>query len=177
MPTHRIKRIEAASIADQFSTYSVSTTLDLFEGDPSVKSLIADYIRQQVEDAKKEGALEAVSRINSEVGKAIDNYVLLVTKIVDTVKEAASNQFAPQDLIITDSRTNFDFATRMIKILFVIDADFEKEFLFSGLINEVEQFVFKKENFLSEILYINKRGSTVDSAAVCEDYPFSRKSA
>lgn len=149
--------------------------LGLFENHQIIKEVSSNYIKNEVEKAKKEGYKEALVKIARELKKKIDEYILFLTKIANIVSNITKKEFKTQELKITTIRTNFYFDTRQINILFIIDGDIENEIRFSSILNEVEKAILKTENFIAELFYINSRNRKLDKNSIECDYPFFRK--
>lgn len=169
-------RIQNYDLNESFSRFSSLSDLNLFTGPQGIDILISEVIKQKEEEAKKEGRLEAFREISSEVIKQIESYVMLLTRIVDFITEMINVEFKGKDIKIIQARTNFDFNTFKINILFIIDANPGGELAFLGLSNGAERAILESDNFIAELFYINKRGSELDESTIECDYPFIRKS-
>jgi hypothetical protein len=169
--------LDTADFPALFSQFSLT---DMFDDKEKIRALVTQFIEHKVEEAKRQGAQEAILKLRTEVERQIDNYVLVITKIVDMINHVAREEFKASDpklgLKVVESRTNFDLYNMAIKLLFIIDADLEAELEFSDLLSRTEKFVLEKEGFLSDIFYINKRNSTLDYDSISQDYPFVRTS-
>lgn len=164
-------------ISNSFSNYSLSTRLNLFESETedSVKTIVEQFVKQKLNEARKEGEKRVLQNIAREVKKWTDDYLILINKIVEILSETAKENLAKGDFKIIEARTNFHFDTRAINILFIIDAGLKDEIEFCGLISETKKSVFQEDNFLAEIFYINKRNAEIDLDSVYSDLPYYRK--
>lgn len=171
---NRLKAYEPAKISEDFSSYLLCSRLNLFQGPQDIERLVSDFIKDKEEKARKEGAEEAVKSIITAIRQGIDNYIALITKIVDFVYDAASKKLGSVDFKIEEIRTNFCFETKAINILFIIDANFDNEFSLSFLLNEVEKTVLQREGFVADMLYINKKNVELDYNSINSDYPYVR---
>ena len=100
----RLKSYDLFQISEKILTYPFVAHLELFKG-PNIHQLISEYVEYRVQQAKKEAYKEAVEKIKEGVNKEIEEYMALVTKIVDLVYETAKKEF--KDLKIVEERTNF----------------------------------------------------------------------
>jgi hypothetical protein len=163
------------SLNNKFSSYSFATRLSLYEGPQNIETLISDFIKQREEQAKKEGIRETIEKIMSLARKQIDDYVLLITKIVDIVYEEVKRQPSEFNFNTIKVQTNFYFDTHKISILFIIDTNPENELKFANLLHEIEKIVFQKDHFVAELLYVNQNDSNIDYESITQDYPYHRK--
>ncbi|PIY82939.1 MAG: hypothetical protein COX96_04540 [Candidatus Omnitrophica bacterium CG_4_10_14_0_2_um_filter_44_9] len=173
--TNRIKYHEGSKLSGDFSNFLLTQQVMLYQNQEDLLALVLDFIKAKEEKAKKEGILEVVEKITSEIKKQMQTYVDLVTKIVDFIYATAKEEFKDKDLKILVSRTNFCFETKGINILFIIDASFENELTFSTMLHEVSQMVLEQDNFISELFYLNKRNIELDEDLIMNEYPFQRK--
>lgn len=168
----------SANISSLFSAQtSTEDPINSFNNVKSIREAINHHLEFVIKEAKMQGANEALEQRREHAKKAIGDYVLVVTKIVEVAYEVVKTQMAEEkiDIRIVEARTIFDFITKEIKILFVIDADENGEKEFSDLIIASELFVWDRENYFADILFINSRGSALDQHAIECDYPFVRK--
>jgi len=163
-----------------FPSYSALSNLQLFVGEVDLQQTIELYIQTKLIEARKEGYQQAKSDFRNEMEKIagearaeIDSYITLVTRVADYIYEKSKANFA-QELEIEQTRTNFYFGAKRIKILFIIKGSFEKELEFSNLLNEVEKEVFENDNFICELLYINKTGIELNEDSIDYDFPLTR---
>ena len=172
----RLKSHNIFQISEDFLTYPYVARLELFKG-PDIRQLISKYVEYRIQEARKEafkeGYKEAIEKIKEAINKEIEDYMALVTKIVDLVYEIAKKEF--KDLKIIEERTNFYFGSKWIKVLFIIEASCEDEIDFSNFLNEVEKIVFDKLNYACELLFLNKKNVEIDQESLNNDYPFVRK--
>lgn len=179
MENNRIlNRGSTTQIARLFSGSSFATDpLNSFYDVQRIKEEIAQYVAFRVKEAKREGAHEVLSNLKSITLQEINDYIGLVTKIVDVVIkmiEDLKKKASGIDLNIVESRTNFDYIGKEVKVLFIIDADIDNEKEFSNLLDELKRVVFEKENYVTEILYINKRDVKLDEVSINNDFPSVR---
>jgi hypothetical protein len=164
-----------SDIAVLFTQFSaVKDPISLFDDVPRLKEEIARFIDLKVQEAKKQATREVLVQLKKQASKEIDGYMRLVTKIVDiTIKIANEHKKNNDkfDLKILEARTNFDFLHKEIKLLFIVDSDIDSETNFSEILNIMESTVLEKENYLSDILYINSRGSELDTGSIDKDFP------
>ena len=173
--TNRIRQYDDTAVSYDFSRYSVYSQAGALPWGEEAKEFVEAYIKYVESKAKEEGKQELLRKISSGIGKQIDEYINLVTKIADVVCEGTNKEFGDGNLNIVDVRTDFHFNTRKIEILFVIDADDKSEISFCELLNIVRQLVLKEQNFVAKLLYINKRGAKLDSQLIRSDYPLERR--
>jgi hypothetical protein len=171
---NRIKTYEPSKVSEDFSNFLIYPQLNLFQGPQNIEELVTNFIKYKEEKARKEGAEETVKSIITAIRQEINNYIGLITKIVDFVYEAASKKIGSADFKVEEIRTNFCFETRAINVLFIIDANFDNEFSFSLLLNEVEKTVLQREGFVADMLYINKKKVELDYNSINSDYPYLR---
>ena len=171
---NRIKSFVNQEIANSFSSYSLSSRLKLFEGPQEIETLIAKHIKEREEKAKREGYQAAIEEMRTEARKQIDQYIFLVTKIVDIVRDVATKKFNENELKIVDARTNFHLDSFHINTLFVIKASLEKEFEFTQILNSIENLVLQEEHFVADLLYVNAKDKELDQSSIDNDYPFIR---
>lgn len=171
---NRIKAYVNQEIADSFSNYSLSSRLKLFEGPQEIEALIAKHIRDKEEKAKKEGYQAAIEEMRAEARKRIDQYIFLVTKIVDIVREVATKKFGGNELRILESRTNFHLDSFQVNVLFVVETSLEKEFEFTQILNSIKNFVLQEDQFVAELFYVNTKDKELDHCSIDNDYPFVR---
>lgn len=177
MMKNRLRSLNLFQLSQDFLTFPFVARLDLFKG-PDIRQLISEYVEYKVQEAKKEafkeGYKEAIEKIKEAINKEIEDYMALVTKIVDLVYEITKKEF--KNLKIIEERTNFYFGSKWIKVLFIIEATSpEDEIDFSNFLNEVEKIVFDKLNYVCELLFINKKNVEIDRESLNNDYPFVRK--
>ncbi len=177
---NRLEFNASSSEYQDFLSYSTFSNLDVFTGKAAVKHLIDEYVKEKINRAREEGYEQAQADFKKEIKEIIntarteiDNYISLVTRIADYTYER-SKEISKESFQLLQTRTNFYFGTRRIKILFIINTDFEKEISFSNLLIEVEKDVFEKENFLCELLYINKKGIELNEPSIDCDFPLTR---
>jgi len=171
---NRIKIYESSEINKGFSSYLFCSGLNLFQGPQDIEELVANFIKDKEEKARKEGAIEAVKKIVAAIKQEAENYIALITRIVDFIYAVSAKKLGPTEFKIDEIRTNFCFETRAINVLFIIDADSENEFDFSALLNAVEKTVLEEEGFIADMLYINKRNVELDYESITNDHPFVR---
>ncbi|RKY43983.1 MAG: hypothetical protein DRP81_06225 [Candidatus Omnitrophota bacterium] len=174
---NRLKSYNIFQISEDFLSYPFVARLELFKG-PDIRQLISKYVEYRIQEAKeeafKEGYKEAIEKIKETINKEIEDYMALVTKIVDLVYETAKKEF--KDLKIIEERTNFYFSSKWIKILFIIETESsESEIDFSNFLNEVEKVVFDKLKYACELFFLNKKNVEIDQDSLNNDYPFIRK--
>lgn len=177
--SNRVKDFVSDNISNDFDTYSSVAKLELFEAlgnVSSLESLVREFIKKREEEAKKQGIKETIETIEKEVRSQIEGYILLLTKIVDFVKDSVNKVGLASKVEIVSSRTNFFFDTKWISILFVIKSEIQTEIDFSNLLTQVQNIIFQKEGFLSELLYVNSQKTKIDEMALSADYPYFRKS-
>ena len=162
------------NLPNSFVRFCVSEESVKFDDDVQVNQLIQQYIKNQVAEAKRQGARDAFEQLDAELKKIASHYMALVTKIVDFVRMVVKERGPKAEISLLESRTNFDFFTQEIKILFIIDSNLEEEFLFSSILSKTEQEVLEIENTDSQLTYINKRGNKIDQETIYNDYPFVR---
>src|SRR3990167_6190839 len=122
---NRIKTFVNQEIASSFSSYSISSRLKLFEGPQEIETLISKHIKDREEKARRDGYQKAIEEIETEVRKQIDQYIFLLTKIVDIVREVSTKKIGENELKILESRTNFHLDSFHIGVLFVINTSLE----------------------------------------------------
>ncbi len=169
----------SAEISSLFSAQtSVEDPINLFNNVKSIREAMAHHLEYVLREAKRQGESEALERLKERAKKEAHEYILIVTKIVEVAYEVVRTQMAEEkiDIKIVEARTSFDFITKEIKILFVIDADEKGEKEFSEFVIASELFVLNRENYLADILYLNSRDSTLDQQAIGYDFPFVRNS-
>jgi hypothetical protein len=177
MMKNRLKSYNLFQISQDFLTFPFVARLNLFKG-PDIRQLISEYVEYRVQEARKEafkeGFEEAIGKIKETISKEIEDYMALITKIVDLVYEIVKKEF--KDLKIIEERTNFYFGSKWIKILFIIETESsESEIDFSNFLNEVEKVVFDKLKYACELLFLNKKNVEIDQDSLNNDYPFIRK--
>lgn len=162
----------------KFLAFSAFTNTDAFTEKEQIKELIEAYYHSRITQAKEEGYLKAQKDIEEEIlnlaRSEIDNYISLVTRIADFVNKRVNDYFK-KTINIIQTRTNFYFGTRRIKIMFIIQCDNDKEIEFADLLQGVEKEVFEKDNFFCELLFINTKEVKPDSASINNDFPLIRK--
>lgn len=171
---NRIKSFVNQEIANSFSSYSLSSRLKLFEGPQEIETLIANHIKEREEKAKREGYQAAMEEMRTEARRQIDQYIFLVTKIVDIVRDVARKKFNENELKILEARTNFHLDSFHINTLFVIKASLEKEFEFTQILNSIKSFVLQEDQFVAELFYVNTKDNELDHCSIDNDYPFVR---
>ena len=171
---NRLKAYINPEIASSFSSYSLSSRLKLFEGPQEIEALISKHIKDREKKARREGYQAALKEMSAEVLKQIDQYIFLVTKIVDIVQEVATKRFQENELKILESRANFHLDSFNINVLFIIKAPLEREFEFTQLLNSIKSFVLQEEQFVAELFYINAKNKELDQISINNDYPFVR---
>lgn len=171
---NRLKSYRFPNIGENFSSFSVFSNINLFIGTLDAEKFVSKFIENKLEEAKKEGFQKAIDRLEINIRKGIDNYISLVTRIVDFIHREIDKE-TEKDLKIIETRTNFYFGTNSIKALFIIDSKLDDEMYFSNFLNKVEHEVFSEENFICELFYINKRNAKLDKPSIATDYPFIRK--
>ena len=174
---NRLRFYDSLQISQDFLTFPFVARLNLFRG-PDIYQLISEYVECRIQEAKKEafreGFEEAIERIKEAINKEIEDYMALVTKIVDFIYEIVKKEF--KDLKIIEERTNFYFGSKWIKILFIIETESsELEIGLSNFLNEVEKVVFNKLNYVCELLFLNKKNVEIDQESLNNDYPFIRR--
>ncbi|MEI6831323.1 MAG: hypothetical protein WCK61_01300 [Candidatus Omnitrophota bacterium] len=144
----------------------------------SLKVEMAMYVDFKVKEAKKKATSEVLSKLKELAQHEISEYTGLVTNIVDAIikmVDLSKNKNNKFNLSIVESRTNFDFLVKEIKILFVINADNDSEREFSDMLNAAEYATLEQKNYLADILYINERDVKLDKDSIAKDFPSTRK--
>jgi len=172
---NRVKSYLDSKELDNFLSYSAVSNLGLFSGPQGIDNLISDYIKQREEAARQEGVKEVIEKLVSRIRAQTENYMLLITRIVDFIYELIGKDFKEKDIKIIEARTNFYLETQWINVLFVIDADSENELAFSQMLSDIQRFILEKEHHIAEIFYVNTRDATIDKDSVYADYPYIRK--
>lgn len=156
--------------------------LELFRGPVDPKALVSDFLEQESavrqEDAGAEGAIEPVEHsegIKPEVIEYVGDYLSSILRIGESICNMVSKEFTDRELKVVQVRTNFDFHTWVVKILFLIDADPRKELRFSQLLNQIEKVILLKERFMPELIFVNRRNTEIDCSSLRRDFPFAGK--
>jgi len=156
--------------------------LDLFKGPVDPKAIVSDFIEQESavreELAKGDGgmrSMELSQGIQLEVMEYIGDYLSSTVRIGESICNMVTREFTYEELRVVQVRTNFDFRTWFIRILFIIDADPRKELRFSQLLNQTEKVILLKERFMPELIFINRRSTKIDSNSLRHDFPFAGK--
>lgn len=174
----RTKALERAKISQDFSAYYLFRRLDLYTGPQDIRTLSSEFIEEKIkrreEEARKEGAIELAKAIRSRIEERIDRYISLITRIVDYIYEAVQEEFADEDLRILEARTNFDFDTQPVGIMFIIDAAPTAESDFLTFVNGIEKVVLHEDGYVANLLYVNNRDAKIDEESILYDYPFVR---
>lgn len=157
--------------------YIDTKNLDLFASKEKLQTLIENYLQTKIAQARKEGYQEAQKAFGKEIEKKlkleINNYINLVTIIADNTHEK-TNEIFSESLRIVETRANFSFGTRRIKLLLIIEGDYTKEIEFATFLHNIEKEVFEKNRFFCEILYINKGETKLNSVSIGIDFPLVR---
>ena len=160
-------------MTETFSTYSLAGELSLFQGPEEMRDLIARYIELKEQVAHREGFKAALNEIKSSANRDVNNYVGLVTKVIYTVQKAVASVFSDEPVKIVEARTNFDFASLFINILFIVDVPFEKEIELQKILNDVRRIVLEQENHIAEIFFVNTR-TNPNLEFIRSDYPYMK---
>lgn len=157
--------------------YIDTENLDLFTNREILQTLIENYHQTKVEQARKEGYKEAQKELGEKIEKIlkleINNYINFVTEIADNTY-TKTNKIFSESLRIVETRANFSFGTRRIRLLLIIDGDYAKEIEFATFLHNIEKEVFEKNKFFCEILYVNKNKTDLNSVSISIDFPLAR---
>jgi len=174
--------LKATNISREFWSHFLFRKLHLFRGPQDVETVVSDFIEEETaireQDAKAKGAAESAElteKIGSTVVVLADDYLSLILKIGEFAYEEAGKEFTDEELRIVQVRTDFDFHSWLVRVLFLIDADPAIEPRFCQVLAEIEKGVLLQERFVAQLLCMNKRDREIDSESIRENYPFVAK--
>lgn len=157
--------------------YIDTENLDSFTSREILQTFIEDYLQTKIAQAKREGYQEAQKTFGKEIEKKlkleINNYINLATDIADNTY-TKTNKIFSESLCIVETRANFSFGTRRIRLLLIIDGNYAKEIEFATFLYNIEKEVFEKNKFFCEILYVNKSETDLNSVSISIDFPLVR---
>jgi len=171
--------LRATGVSQDFWDYFLLRKLHLFTGPQDPKMMVARFIEEQTamreEDAKARGEAvseELIERARVKFLGLINDYVTLILRIGEFAYDRASKEFTEQELKIVQVRTDFDFRTWLVRILFLIDAQPHKILVFRELLGGIERAVLLEGRFVAQLFLVNERGLDVDFEQVFVNYPF-----
>ncbi len=161
-----------SNIPKSFLTFFPFPYLDYEFGNPQyVKKLIDNFVNYKINEARREGFKEALSKIEESAKKQVNGYINLVTRVADFVINEAPKLLEKAGFRIIETRTKFHFDTREISLLFITDSSLEDEITFSNFLMQTEKDILRGENFVAELFSINKRDVDLDYDSINNDYP------
>ena len=174
--------LKATGVSQDFWGHFLFRKLHLFTGPLDPKIMVARFIEEQTaireEDAKGRGVAaseELIERARVKFLGLINDYVTLILRIGEYTYDKVSNEFAEEELKIVQVRTDFDFRTWLVRILFVINAQPHKILLFRELLGQIEKAVLLEGRFVAQLFSVNERDLDVDFERVFVNYPFVGK--
>jgi len=163
-----------ASGSSGLTSFMIYQRLQNFEGPSTFPGEIENYIQIREEEARKQGAKEAIGQIITSVKERIDRYFAVVDEITDYTESIAVQEIKT-DFEIEEIRTNFNLDNLQIKILFVVNANIENELAFARLLSNVEKEILFEKNRIAELLFFNIKNCEYDKEYLNQDYPFFRR--
>lgn len=167
------------NIAEDFSSFIPYTLQNAFSSPVILLENYIELFRQkeiekaiEVKRAREKGYEDAIGRILENITKEINDYMELITRITDFVYEKVTKDF--KDIKIIEARTNLYFGTKFIRVLFIVETEYERELELIKLFNEIKSIVLNKKNVISEIFVLNKKDTEIDNFSLEADYPFIR---
>jgi len=152
--------------------FFLKNKVESIEDKRQIDDLIKNYLIQK---AKEEGKKEITEKLSKRIKKKVDNYIKIITEVVDDIYKYIKTHYKETDFKIIEERTDFNFNTFEIKILFIIDTSIENEMKFLSLLSDRQQKLLNGKKYFAEFLYINKRNcKTIDIDSVNLDFPFIR---
>jgi hypothetical protein len=177
-----VKLLEEAKALQEFWGYFLFAELGLYRGVKNPKLFVSEYLRGVCKGqpngsppAASSGADELEDAVRPETVRCLFDYISLTSLIGKFACDRADRGFKPEQLKVVQVRADFDFGAWMIRLLFIIDADPQSEMSFSDLLARIERIISQEGSFLPQLMYVNKRSQTVDSASVRQNYPFVGK--
>jgi len=174
--------LKSTDVTQEFWAHFLFRKLHLFRGPQDPDTVVLDFIEKETaareQDAKAGGAVgsvEVTDKIRTTIIELTDDYLSLILKIGEFAYEKTGKEFTDEELKIAQVRTDFDFRTWLVRILFIIDADPEKELPFCQVLAEIEKAVLLRERFVVQLLSVNKRDRKIDADSIRENYPFVAK--
>ena len=152
--------------------FLLKSKVESFENKKQICDLIKNYLIQK---AKEEGRREMTEKLFKRMKKKVDNYIKIITEVVDDIYKYIKTHYKETEFKIIEERTDFNFNTFEIKILFIIDTSIENEMKFLSLLSDRQQKLLNEKKYFAEFLYINKRNcKAIDIDSVNLDFPFIR---
>jgi len=177
-----ISLIDCSTVSEEFSSSALFRQLDLYKGPRDARTLVSEYIEMETtsreEEARKGGTLPLMQpseTIRPRILRSLSEYISLITRVADFICDKAKNQFDDKNLSVVQVRTRFDFATWLVKLLFIVDGDSEDVALLARLLRMAERVVLEEERFTAELDLLNQREEKIDYKTVLRDYPFIRE--
>ena len=174
--------LKAVSVSEDFWSYFLYRKLHLFRGPRDPKTMVSYFIEEQTamreEDAKTRGVAaseELIERARTKFLGLINDYITLMLRIGEFAHDRASTEFAEEELKIVQVRTDFDFRTWLVRMLFVIDAQPHKILVFRELLGQIEKAVLLEGRFVAQLFSVNKRDLDIDFELMRLNYPFVGK--
>ncbi len=173
---------EEAKAVQEFWGYFLFAELEQYRGLKNPKIFVSNYLREEARSYSNGGSSVAAKKrkdeedaVRPETVRCLYDYVSLTSLIGKFACDRAARGFKDKQLKVIQVRADFDFGAWMIRLLFIIDADPHSEMLFSDLLASIERIISQEGSFLPQLMYVNRRSQTVDSASVRQNYPFVGK--
>jgi len=164
--------------------YPLLQQLEWFRGTLDPKEFVASYIEKAVQETEAEmksrglvPLLHSGDKIRTEVVRAVTEYIGMIKKISELTCQKTSERFTDDEVRIIQARTEFDFRTWLVRIMFVVDAAPQRLLDLSQLLGQIETTFLMGEGFVVELDYTNKRCSELDCTALRRDFPFVGRAA
>lgn len=171
--------LKATGVSQDFWGFFLFRKLHLFTGPLDPKIMVARFIEEQTMmregDAKARGVTaseEFIERARVRFLGLINDYLTLILRIGEFVYDRVSKEFTEQELKIVQVRTDFDFRTWLVRILFLINAQPYKILLFRELLGGIEKAVLLEGRFVAQLFSVNERDLDVDFERIFVNYPY-----
>jgi hypothetical protein len=165
-----------------FAISVLDQQLQFFRGSQDPRTTVVDFLKEEAARLHTDPTvLHPVPPSDPEQGivtgtvQPICDYLLLILKIGQAMCDEVGREFLNDEVRVAQVRTSFDFRHWFVRVLFVIDADPDKELRFSQMANDLERMVLLSDSFAAEVDYVNKRYQDLDYDLVRDRYPFVAK--
>ena len=156
--------------------------LQHFRGSSDPRTTVVSFLREEA--ARREAELDtpypaarsdAPEDVVAVTVQPMCDYLLLIQKIGQAMCDEVNKEFGKEEVRVVQVRTSFDFRHWFIKVLFIMDADPERELRLSQMVNDLERIVLLSDSFAAELDYVNRRDGNLDCDLLRRQYPFVAK--
>lgn len=172
---------EAQEVSRTFIENPLSDQLQKFRGATDPRTAVSEFIKQQAartEYIQLPGTVDTPDReekVRNQLARPISDYLSLIIKIGEAMRDEVGKEFTEGQVRIAQVRTDLDFRSWLVKVMFIVDADSAEELHVSQMLNHLEKIVLLSHSFAAELDYVNKRDGSLDWDSLRRRYPFVAK--